>query len=1013
MAAPTLVSYTSVTSWITTGTPKTISSVAVQAGDRIVILAAVEDNSFTLGTPSDGGVNTYTSAQNASAASHARAAIWTATAATTTSLNFSETCSSGSAKWGYAVLIYRSSAGFGNSANTTAGDPTSVAVTTTAANSALACCMADWNAVDGTSTTYLQVNSASPTQRQYQRDAAAYTAYVFTYADAGTAAAKTIGTSAPTGTRPTAVVIEVKAAAGGASVTGTATCLITAARVAIGTPKVLGTIVRAFTASAVAIGTPKALGTAQLTETFTGVAVATPKVRGLATASFASTATAVGTRKVTGTALLAETFTRTAVGTPTVKGVLLQAESFTASAYVDSLLHRDLHQSIGHAPASIADYELAFSPNTASGGWHRGDGGHSILGATWQLFCFNDFFRSDGVGGVGAFPVNNGVLEVGTDGEVYWLSGGNGGAQGTITFPDMTGGRVMWLKGGWPLGADSAVLLCGNYAFGSLISLQVMKVSGIGTSEVVHGAVHAVGINLSAGITWGNDPYIQGGYVYLHGIHFGTFAAHVTRCALSLVIQDYEVTWEMWTGSTWTAGGTPGGVPIGTGPLAALAVIAQNPDYGVLLASSKEFNTSPEVGIPDTWSEIRGWTASAPEGPWTYSGVFYQPTTVTDWYSYSARIDRFLGVERMLAIWSLNASAPTFDADVYGPQLADARNQLSGDAARSITFGATAAGTPRKVGTATGGSSFTATAAGRRVVSGAGATSVTFVASSVGTPRSVGLATCSIVFGASASGTTAGSVAGSGAAALVFNVATLGTVRIYGVTLVTITDTAIAVGRRTVSGTGSSAFSWAAAAAGLPAVGGVLGVALSFTGTASGAGVGVGGGSASASFSFTASAVGTPRSTGTAAASFSFTATAAGTRPMTGSAVTTVTFTASAVGTSARGGAGTATFVFGTAAVGRPVVLAQATASPVFSGSAEGDRAIFGSAQALLVLAGTLAGSGYVPAEGMGGRVVPTPEYGGSVAAGAAGELAGSVTSGSTPGGIISASDNAMTGGIS
>lgn len=1014
MALPTFVSYTATTSLVTAGATKSVS-VAVQAGDRIVFLGASEDASVSINAPSD-TVNTYTQQERVSTGSYCGVVIYSATAASSTTLTIQTTVTTGgSGRWGFGVIVFRASDGFGAAeqitSNVGAVGPT-LGVTTTQANSALIFISADWNAADGASRTYRQVNGVNPTERSYARDSGSHTAYIASYADAAATGAKTVGVSAPTGQKYAIAVIEVKGAASGASVTGVATCLVSAGLTAVGRQTKAGTSAQAFTASAVAIGTPRKVGAAQLSEAFSGVAIGTPKVLGQALRATTFGATVQGTRKVMGTALLAETVTRTAVGTPTVKGVLLRATTFGASSYVDSLLHRDLHKDMGHAPSSLADFELAFSPNTASGGWHRGDGGHSILGPTWQLFCFNDFFISNGSGGVFAFPVNNGVLEVDGDGKVYWLSGGNGGAQGSITFPDMSGGRVMWLKGGWPLGVDSAVLLCANYAFGTVISLQAMKVSGIGTSEVVHGSVHTLGINLSAGISWGNDPYIHGGYVYLHGIHFGTFAAHVTRCALSSVMTDYEASWEMWTGPTWTAGGTPGGVTVGTGPLAALAVTAQNPDYGVLLASSKEFNTAPEVGIPDVWDEIRGWTASNPQGPWTYLGVFYEPTVLSGWYSYSARIDRFLGVDRMLALWSLNTDV-SWDEDVYGPQLAQARNQLSGDAARSITLGATASGTPRSPGAATGGSTFGASAVGRRSVGGASATSVTFVASSVGTPRSVGLAACSIAFGATAVGTTAGSVTGSGAVPLVFNVATLGTVRAFGVTSVTTSFTASASGRPTVTGSASSAFSWAGVAAGRPTVGGALTAALGFTGTASGAGVGVGGGSATAALAFTASATGTPRSTGAGAQGLGFTASAQGTRRMTGSAVTTVTFSATASGTSARGGTATAAVSFSASSIGRPRVLGLAAAALVFSGSAEGDRSITGQAAAAFVLAGAVAGSGYVPAEGMGGQVVPTPEHGGSVVTGATGELGGSVTSGSHPGGIISGSDNTMTGGIS
>lgn len=362
-------------------------------------------------------------------------------------------------------------------------------------------------------------------------------------------------------------------------------------------------------------------------------------------------------------------------------------------------LYRTLHKALGHAPSALADYVQAFTPNTATGGWHRGDGGESVLGATWHLFAFNDFFTSDGAGGVNALPTQNGILEVGADGNVWWLSGGNGGAQGSRTFPDIIGGRVVWTKGGWPAAADAAFILGSSYSGGALQAHQVMKITGLGTVSPAHDTPVTCGIPLGAGITWGSQPMIHAGYVHLYGINFGTFGMHVCRAPFSATTADYTAAWEVWTGSAWVAGGTSAALTIGSGPLAQFSLVAQNQDYGTLLATSKVFNTAPGFGVPDTWPEIRGWTASNPQGPWTYSGVFYQPTTLTGWYSYAARLERLLGVDRTAALWSLNTDVG-FTADIYGVQLADARNQLSGDALGALVLGATASGTVVKSGQA-------------------------------------------------------------------------------------------------------------------------------------------------------------------------------------------------------------------------------------------------------------------------------------------------------------------------
>jgi hypothetical protein len=1013
VAAPTFVSWTEVTNYHATGTPKAVS-VAVQTGDLIIVAGATEDNAFTMGTPSD-TVNTYTSRQNAGTTSFCKAQIWSATAASSATLSISNTCSNSGKEWGFGVAVYRSHGGLGTSTSTTQASPAapSLAITTTAASSALLFVVGDWNAVDGTVRTYRQVNSASPTERHYSRNSATYTTYAASYADAGTAASKTVGLTTPSTMKVSIAVIEVKASAG-TTVTGTATCLITEAATIIGTPKVLGTTARDFGGSFVAVATPKVLGTAQLTETATAVAVATPKVYGQALAAIDSTRLVAGTRQVSGTATLAVTSSNTAVGTPKVYGALLRAEAFSAAAYVSSPLYRTAHKVLGHAPASNADYVSAFSPNTASGGWHRGDGAQSILGATWQLFVFNDFFISNGSGGVTGAIVNNSILEVGDDGNVWWLSGGNGGASGSRTFPDMTGGRTLWLKGGWATSSTSAIILAGSYISGTIVRHEVMKIDGIGTTTPSHGSISPAGIETTSGITWGSQPYVHAGYVYLHGINFNTFAAHVTRCAFSAGAGAYEAPWEVWTGSAWVAGGTPGAVTIGTGPLAQLSVTPQNPDYGTLLGSSKVFNTAPGLGVSDvTYTEIRGWTASAPQGPWTYLGVFYQPTTRTGWYSYAGRIDQLKGVDRMTAVWSQNTDVG-FDPDIYGPQIADARNQLSGDAAAAPVFATTATGAPRSMGVATVAATFGASASGRAESLGTGATSVTFTSPASGTTSKLGQASAALAFGASALGSTAGSVAGSGATSLVFNVATVGTVQAFGVTLVTLTSAATALGQPTVTGLASVASSWAATASGLPTVGGSLSAALSFTGTASGTGTALGGGQGQAALSFSAAGTGRTVVTGSGAlVATVFTGAASGVIPRTGTGATSVTFGATASGTSARAGAGSGSWTFTASSIGTPTARGTSTAAFVLGASASARRYVTGTATRALVFASSGSGSAYVPAEGLGGRVIGTPSYEGDLSGGATGALVGSVASASRPGGITSGSDSAQVGGIS
>jgi hypothetical protein len=205
---PDFVSYTAVADFMATGTPKTVSP-AVKVGDRIVVCGVTEDSTYTMTTPSD-GVNTYTQAQQLAPASYTRVAIWTATAATAATLTISIDRGGGDPHWGFGVLVFRGSDGFGasNSTNVSSGGP-SLAVTAAGANSALVFISGDWAAVDGTSRTYRQVNSANPTERTYARNASFYAMYLASYADAGAAGSKTVGLSAPTGQKYTIAVVEV------------------------------------------------------------------------------------------------------------------------------------------------------------------------------------------------------------------------------------------------------------------------------------------------------------------------------------------------------------------------------------------------------------------------------------------------------------------------------------------------------------------------------------------------------------------------------------------------------------------------------------------------------------------------------------------------------------------------------------------------------------------------------------------------------------------------------------
>lgn len=224
---PTFVSFTdSDRGWVSSfaaGTVYTISSVAVQTGDLLVLVGGGEGGDRAFGTPAGGGL-TYTQQQKPNTdndGSHTQAYIWTATASSTTSVTITATSNgTNGGEHGIACYVWRNSGGLGNSAgNEASGTAPSLALTTLGDNSAIVLFNADWNATDGTTRTWRTINSVTPTagngaEKIYQRDAASWAVYSGYWSDAGAAGSKTTGLSAPTGQTGNTVVIEVKGVAG-------------------------------------------------------------------------------------------------------------------------------------------------------------------------------------------------------------------------------------------------------------------------------------------------------------------------------------------------------------------------------------------------------------------------------------------------------------------------------------------------------------------------------------------------------------------------------------------------------------------------------------------------------------------------------------------------------------------------------------------------------------------------------------------------------------------------------
>lgn len=204
-----------------TSASRATSSLALQAGDIVVVLASSEDQAFAFSAPTGTGL-TFTERQQVNVSNYARMVAWTAPVASTANVTITLAApSGGTCWWGGIAKVYRDTDGVGTSAKQNNTSPPNLSVTTTEANSAIEVLVADWNAVDATTRTWRTVNSITPTagngyESVYTRNAAAGTVLSARYPDAGSVASKSVGLSAPgSGWRQGTIAVEILGTAGG------------------------------------------------------------------------------------------------------------------------------------------------------------------------------------------------------------------------------------------------------------------------------------------------------------------------------------------------------------------------------------------------------------------------------------------------------------------------------------------------------------------------------------------------------------------------------------------------------------------------------------------------------------------------------------------------------------------------------------------------------------------------------------------------------------------------------
>lgn len=206
--------------WTTATNSVTTGSFSVVSGDVLILCACNEDNgaSGAYNTPTNTGTAfTWTNQFTTNTGSSCKMSWWKATASASQSMTATITTANSGVRQGVIVLVFRNCSATGTAVNTTAGGSSpSLAVTTAAANSMIVSMIADFNAVDGGTRTWRTINSITPTSGNgaelvYQTSAGHYTVYCAYYSDAGSAASKTTGMTAPSGQAPTMGAIEIKA----------------------------------------------------------------------------------------------------------------------------------------------------------------------------------------------------------------------------------------------------------------------------------------------------------------------------------------------------------------------------------------------------------------------------------------------------------------------------------------------------------------------------------------------------------------------------------------------------------------------------------------------------------------------------------------------------------------------------------------------------------------------------------------------------------------------------------
>lgn len=196
---PTLINTYSSTNFLVGATNKDVTGIAWNAGDLIFIRGMTYTNTLTLSNPTNANLTITAVGTPTNTASTTKHYAWSAVAGSTqTSQTIACLLTGGANEGGLSVEIWRNHGGVGAVMTPVSGASGAPSATiTTNSKSAISCQVGNFNQATG-ARTYL-TNAGAAVEWLYNDDATEGTSETWYHANAGTAGAKTIGMSAPSG----------------------------------------------------------------------------------------------------------------------------------------------------------------------------------------------------------------------------------------------------------------------------------------------------------------------------------------------------------------------------------------------------------------------------------------------------------------------------------------------------------------------------------------------------------------------------------------------------------------------------------------------------------------------------------------------------------------------------------------------------------------------------------------------------------------------------------------------